>query len=96
MITYWLFAELPPYGLKKEDFNKPSDFKEAVENLLLNEESFKFAMTAYYCAEDPDCLCDYVDRAAYNFDSIDLPMRLFYSPTGWKGRRTSNPVIVNR
>lgn len=50
-------------------------------------------MIAYFCTEEPDCLCDWIDRDEYDTSQINLPGRLFYLPTGWKGRRTADPII---
>ncbi len=94
IMNYWIFAGLPPYGLEKKDFSSPLEFRKTVEDFILNDDKkFKDAMTAYFCTEEPDCLCDWIDHDVYDTSQVNLPARLFYLPTGWKGRRTADPVI---
>lgn len=94
IVNYWIFAGLSPYGFEKKDFSSPLEFRKAAEDFILNDnKKFKDAMLAYYCTEEPDCLCDWTDHDEYDTSQINLPGRLFYLPAGWKGRRTVNPVI---
>ncbi len=94
VVNYWIFAGLPPYGFEKKDFSSPLEFRNAVEDFILNDnKKFKDAMLAYYCTEEPDCLCDWIDHDEYDTSQINLPARLFYQPAGWKGRRTADPAI---
>ncbi|MCI9077558.1 MAG: hypothetical protein HFH68_01370 [Lachnospiraceae bacterium] len=94
IVNYWIFAGLPPYGFEKKDFSSPLEFRKTVENFILDgAKGFKDAIAAYYCEKEAIDPPDWLDCDGYSLSPDSIPLRLFYYPEGWKGRRSANPVI---
>lgn len=94
IVNYWLLCGLPPYGFEDVAFNSPLEFREAVQGFILGDTAgLRTAIVAYVVAEEPDCLCDWIDRDRYQLNANSLPSQLYKAPSYWRGRECADPVI---